>query len=580
MTRAQSLYNEIIAICVCIGIGLTMAMIPPVIWWTRDGQPVHLADLDEVFYLAVGSQAYFNHPTYLSDPARVAGGKSLYPQLPLLPGVWISRVLGLGPVGIDLTWRILAGVTIPLGWYVLMRQFIARRWLAVALVAVMLTDGGLLGSSLFVRQTINFAKVVSGHAEALFAAVPTRIHREWRIATPALTMAYLLLHLWLTARARERPSLTHLVLSGIGFGLLFYVYPYYWTAAGAALVMALTLDTDHRRAYFWTGLIGGLIGLPRFVTDIAISRSNSSDWLVRSGKMVPVSRLAQIDVPIMASIIAMVALIWVWTRRRDLLHLWAMGVSGLLLYNHQVLTAIQIENFHWMYVFGPCLSLLLILMIAAALPERGRLARALIGGLLIVAGADVAQGIWLRAVEASRMYDTRDLMNSYVRYQQQRLGAGTAPLAPNAVIAGDHWFVDQAGIFENQRPLENYWVFLSSHIDGEEFDDRRALNAYLSGLDPSASAETLLKALGRLNWSGIPGDEDRRKGRRLIAFRRMEHALDAALDRFRVRYVSLPTDQVPPAYLGQGWDCLQQGPYWQLWERRAERQDPGASIAP
>ena len=45
---------------------------------------------DELFMLALGSQAYFNHPLYLSDPVLVSGGVSLFRQLPLLPGVWLA----------------------------------------------------------------------------------------------------------------------------------------------------------------------------------------------------------------------------------------------------------------------------------------------------------------------------------------------------------------------------------------------------------------------------------------------------------------------------------------------------------
>jgi hypothetical protein len=35
-----------------------------------------------------------------------------------------------------------------------------------------------------------------------------------------------------------------------------------------------------------------------------------------------------------------------------------------------------------------------------------------------------------------------------------------------------------------------------------------------------------------------------------------------------VRIVALQADRRPPKYLSKGWARLQDGPYWQVWERR------------
>ena len=50
-----------------------LSVLPHLVWWPTLGEPVWIADHDELFYLAVGAQSYFNHPTYPSDPVRVAG---------------------------------------------------------------------------------------------------------------------------------------------------------------------------------------------------------------------------------------------------------------------------------------------------------------------------------------------------------------------------------------------------------------------------------------------------------------------------------------------------------------------------
>ena len=542
-----------------------MALLPPLVWWPRVGQPVCIADHDEIYYLALGSQAYFNHPTYLSDPIFADGGISLYPTLPILPGVLISRALGLGPMGIDLAWRFLAGVSISLAWYVLARHYMKCRWVVVVMIAILLADGGILGSSLLVRQAINFAKVMTGRTGGLFVGLPL-IHREWRISTPALTMAFLLLHLWIVARARMLPTWPRVVLSGLSFGLLFYVYPYYWTAASGALLIALALDMGYRRVYFWTGLFGAVIGLPHVIADIMVKESAPADWLIRSGKMIFRPRLSDLDIPITGLIISLIGIYWVWMRCRDLIYVWALGASGLLLYNNQIATGLSIENYHWLYVWGPCLSFLLVVMAETLLSRDVKRGRPLFVFLLAIGITDVAAGITLRVLETLRNTTTQELLSGYRRFRDQRLAPGTARLTPNAVIAGDAQFVDYAAILENVRPLENYWAFLSPSISDAEWNRRKALNVYLG--DPSASEDELRIRLSGVNWSGTRSDEARRISDRLLVFRTVERELGSNLNRYAIRYVALPADQLPPAYLERGWVCLQKGPSWQLWERR------------
>ena len=195
--------GEILPIAACIIVGLAMALLPAIIQWFKLGYLIWIGNGDELFMLALGSQAYFNHPAYLSDPVLVSGGASLFRQLPLLPGVWMAWILGLGPLGIDVCWRILAGLSLAVTWYLLIRQLVPRPWVVAALVIVMLVDVGLLSASLFVRQVQLLTSVLKRSPN------PTGgdfFHAEWRFATPALTMAYLLLNLWLVTRARRTPT--------------------------------------------------------------------------------------------------------------------------------------------------------------------------------------------------------------------------------------------------------------------------------------------------------------------------------------------------------------------------------------
>jgi hypothetical protein len=564
MTPGQRREWAPLVLCVCVG--LSMVFLPNLLWWPRLGEPVCIDHHDEMFYLAVGSQAYFNHPTYLSDPTLATGGSSLYRQLPLLPGVLIARAFGIGPIGIDLVWRLLAGASIPLGWYMLARHYIRRPWIVLGVASMLMTDHGVLGGNLLLRQGSTCLKVMRGRLEDLFTA--EMIHLEWRFATPALTMAYYLLHLWLLARAREHPTRLRLLLSGLGFGLLFHVYPFYWTAAGGALILSLALDAGHRHVYLWTGTIGGLIGLPRIIGDVMLKRSTSADWLIRSGKFLTVPLGSHYPIPLVGTLVALIGFVWVFTRRRDLIPLWATGASGLALFNHHAFTGIMIENYHWMYVWGPALALLALLMVVPPLVEHGRWGKAASACLVVILALDMAAGYWLRAFEARRNPSTIDRLTQYRHYRDQRLTADIARFPSNATVAGDVSFVDFAVIFENQRPLDNYWVFLSPYCTDAEWDRRKALNYYLSGVDPSDSEESLRKTLGSWNWTTDRADEERRVTRRLAEFRAVERDLDVLLDRYDVRIVALQADRRPPKYLSKGWARLQDGPYWQVWERR------------
>ena len=61
------------------------------------------------------------------------------------------------------------------------------------------------------------------------------------------------------------------------------------------------LDAGHRRAYFHTGWIGGLIGLPAIVAG-AMLKKGPSDWLLRTDNFLPIARLSELEFPKLALI--------------------------------------------------------------------------------------------------------------------------------------------------------------------------------------------------------------------------------------------------------------------------------------
>jgi hypothetical protein len=528
----------------------------------------------------MASQSYFNHPLYLSDPALPSGGNNLYPELPLIPGAWIARALNLGPVGIDYVWRFLAGLTVPLVWYLLIRSVAPRPWLAALLVIPLLADGGMLGGNLVLRQLVNTLRVLTDTADGLFQSKPF-LHRQWRLATPALTMAYLAFYIWLLLQARKQPTPKRVAAAGLAFGTLFYVYPYYWTAVGLALVLGLVADAGYRRVHLAIGMIGGLAGLPRIVFDVMLKNSTSSDWLTRFNKFVPVPRFHDLLLPKIALIILALSLIWVWTRRRDLLPIWLLAFAGLALNNQHLATGLELENYHWMYVWGPCVSLLVLLAVASAVSRAGRWERLALVGLAALVLADAAMGLGLRAAEARRSPESIELTTGARQYQIQRLDSKTPPLAPNSLVAGDRLFLDMAGWLENQRPLDNYWVFLSPSVTNEELDLRVALNSYLLGTDRQTFMARLDQDLADEHtahpWRD-PSMAQRRRDERLAAYNAVTANPPAALNRLGVRYLALTPPQPGPPDLQASWTRLQDGPAWSIWERRPDADAVATTI--
>jgi hypothetical protein len=565
------LRRELAPLAVCVAIGLAMALLPPLVRWIKTGHPIWIGNGDELFMLALGSGGYFNHPGYLTDPVLVSGGTSLFRQLPLLPGVWVATALSLGTVGIDNCWRILAGVSLAVTWYGLIRQFVKSRWIAAGLAIILLSDSGLLGAGILFRQTQAFYRLLHSSPN-LFSG--EFLHPEWRVATPALTMAYLLLHLWLVMHARGKPRPVAVTLSGLSFALLFHVYPYFWTAATAALVLAFLIDRGHREVYLGTALVGVPLGSLRIYWDLDLKRSTAADWLIRSDKFVQVSRFTDLKPPIVATLVVLVGLIWVWQKRRDALYLWTMALAGLVLFKSHLITGRDIENYHWYYVWGPCCSLLLLLMAVSAVQHDGSGAGLAHLVVIAIALADAATGLCLRVAEALKAPAALILVEKCVEYQAQRIESDVPQLTPRATAAGDHHFMNFATILENQRPLDNYWVFLSPQVTDAEWYQRSALNGYLLGQDRAGfEAEkraTFLTTTGQ-GWG--PWKRDLADGQR-----RFQSLLDAydttvenplpVLDRFGVRYVGLPASRDPPNYLlREHWIRLQDGPFWQVWER-------------
>src|SRR5262249_52748018 len=170
--RSKAWPGECLAAGVCTLIGVSLAVLPHLLWWPELGTPVWIADNDDLLYLSYAGQAYDNHPAKLGDPILVTGGTGMYPWLQLGPGVLLGKAFGLGPMAVSLIWRAWAGLSIALAWYLVIRAYVSGPFWAAVVVAGLLADIGLLTGHLLVKQFVVLYHLLSGQYPELLAGKP------------------------------------------------------------------------------------------------------------------------------------------------------------------------------------------------------------------------------------------------------------------------------------------------------------------------------------------------------------------------------------------------------------------------
>ncbi len=476
--------DDFIAASLAAIIGIILSLMPHILGFLKTGNPVSFADNDDLLYLAYATNAYHNHPLYLSDPVLLEGGSSIYPWLQFIPGVLITKLLGLSPIYINIIWRLWAGISISITWYLVTSLYLKNRWAALGSTIILMTDIRVNTCWLIYQHFMTATKIVMGNSGTLLQASP-QLLIQWRIITPGMSLAYLLLHIWLFYLALTKPTRKRIILASVSFGLLFYIYFYFWTSATLALLIGMLIDTRNRKTYFSVGILGVLLGLPQVVINAIIKAQSNQEWLPRTDNFLPISHFSELLLPLLALCLVCVTFVWVILRRKELIHIWSLAASAILLTNHQVVTGLQIQNFHWSYCYGPLLSLLFILMFIEFTSIIQLWRKPLIIAGIALTSLYLTTGIWLRFVEVTQTKESVQLTSNYHKYNHQRFAQSSVKLEPRSVVAGEQEFVEFAVMTENQRPLSGYTVNLSPAVDNAEWDERIALNDYLQGLNCS-----------------------------------------------------------------------------------------------
>jgi hypothetical protein len=562
-------FASVSSIAAVLAAGFAGSFLPYLLWWSKTGHFVYIADKDNQYYLQLASRLYYGNLFSLRDPL-LPHGVTMYQSLQFVPAVLLARILGLPALEVNAVWHLWAAIALPLTFYFVFFQWLRRPWATALCAIVMLFDCGALAVEPFFIQFVRLYQAAVGHLPVQYDGQD--LLTQWRIVDPAVGTPLLLFQVFSVSSVVERPKDRRLlVAAGISTALLFYTWFYFWTAAVGALSIALTVDRSARRTYAKILWIGVIAGLPAIVEGLIVKPLFNAEALHRIGFFAPVPPLSFFLLPKVALLALLVTGISIWLKpNRQGLYLWCLALAALTLSNNHIVLGMDLRAGHWRYVWGTSLSILVLLMVVQFSLNRFRASpRALVIFASAALFIEISAGTTLRAIEVDRSLSATFILNGYQKFVSWAPWRVPQLLSVNAVIAGDEEFCDLASTVSEVRPLAGYAAFLSLGIDDREWESREALNAYLGGFseqDFRSKASAMGKSYG---WgqSADPQIGATVEAGMMREFARMKGDPRPGIKAFGVRYVALQTARPDPDYLKRGWTLLEAGPYWRLWRK-------------
>ncbi|MFO0951982.1 MAG: hypothetical protein U0835_12680 [Isosphaeraceae bacterium] len=545
--------------------GVALSLTPLLVRWLKTGDAMYLADGDQLLYMAWSREIITRGVWSLCDGVNRQSGPMMHPWALFVPVAQVARALGAGILGLTVVWRVPAGFGVALGLLAAVFPAVRDRRVALGVAALLLFDAGLMFGQPVIRQLDVLYSALAQPAR-YFSGTP-RAMAHLRVVPPSLAFPFLLAMQGLAMHARATGSRRAAVGAGVLLGLLIHLYLYFWTVAVGGLMVALVLDPKGRRGYAWILGVGLAIGFPAILANARVKASTPPDWLNRTEKFVPIARFQELLVPkVMIGLWALCAPV-VFLRRRELTPLWCTVGAGLVCTNHQVVSRLQIENFHWLVPAGTLCSVLLWAIAAPWLFEpEGRAPRLRLLALLVA--AQVGLGFYLRVQETVRPPETYRYMHLYEEFRSDSL---TIP--PGAVLGGTPDPVLLSSALGEAYPLAGKLVEYSAPIKDDEFDERLMLNLYLIGLTRDQALAEVAKPPGTLSWESLAVHSEtvakEQEARRRSLIERIWPDPAPVAARYGLSHVILPADAPDPTptlqKIGPTRRVLR-GKHWQLWQ--------------
>jgi len=566
-----------VALAALAASGVALAVLPHAAAWVGQGSLNYVADGDQILYMAWSREALRRGVWHMADAVHRRPGPMMHPWPLFVPSALLAHALGLDVRGLEVLWRSVGGAGVALGLYAAVRPVTSGRRLALAAAALLLFDAGFLFGRPLLRG-LEILAAVAARDGRYFDGVPM-VMAHLRVVPPALALPFLLVHYAFVLRARRGGGRLDAVAAGLTFGALFYVYFYFWSAVLAGAALAAVLDARGRRLYVVVLGLGLAVGLPAVLAGSAVKASAPPDWLLRTDKFVPIGHFREWLVPKLPLGLWLVTAPWVFRGRRDLCYLWCCAGAGFCCLNQQLVTGLQIENYHWIMAAGPTLCLLLAALVlppAFGPGPRWAARRLLLAAL--VAG-QVTLGLGLRWAEATRTAQTH-------RWSRviDGLREDGDPVPAGSVVAGDPDGVMASAALGEVYPLAGKFVEYCAGVTDAELDERLMLNLYLSGLTREAARREASRPAGTLSWEAAATRSEplarAQRERRLALIDRVWADPAGPAARFGLTHVLLPASAASPGTalraVGPTRQVFQRR-HWQVWRVEPPAGLPDAS---
>jgi hypothetical protein len=555
-------------------LSLFLYLVPHAVAWRDTGSLSWAQTGDDVLYAGYGARAMNRRAWTVQDAAIADGGRVMYPWLIVMPGVILSRLLGLGPFDVLFSWRLIAALGMAAGFFFLFRQLKFSPWAAVLASLFLISDVNVLNHFLGWRQ-FKYAGPVLAQAY-LFDSVGLYywLHFFCRIITPGLNLPFLLFFLTVCLRAREKEQTTSWA-AGALLGTLFYVYFYFWTTAVGAVCLLALFDARHRKLYLSTLAIGLSLGLPALAWDFWVRSSLPKDWMERVSLFLWLNRVVSWREWVLG-LGLFSALAWL-AHRLGRLQLWkplfAAYLGSFLLCHLRDLTGLEIHNYHWTYAAQFLAAILMCALAYHGLVVRISGRAAVRWGLVGFLGLHYLVAVGVRVAEA-REGSRRDTMasldlGSLREFEKFRAANPASKLPPFLAIGGERDFQEWSLIYDDVAPLFVRAMHISPAVTAGEYEERNAFNAWLAGLTAEeylTERERILRDEAVFFGETIGTFVETRLNRERETFFKMSARAAELLGKYRIRYVVRKKERPRPNVPGFAFLPMPAAKTWNLWQ--------------
>lgn len=348
-------------------IGAVFSLAPQIKLWNSDLQEYHgiyaVNDLDEVAYAAylkslIDGKERRNAPyTGREDSKETPLEESLFSiqMLASYPIAFVARVSGLSISGAFVLEAVLYGGLTGLAVFWLFALLFEAPWPAFVGVVVVLSAGALAAGQGSIVREISPESIYYG------IAFPFARRSVPLTGFPALFVFFG--SAWLSLRSDDlRRRTAYTIAATIAFAFLVFSYFYLWTTAAAWLfilgVLILAIRPPEYRKYFsrMFVLASGMIIILLPYAFLLAGRSKTMDkvQLLASTRALDLFRPPELlGIAVAVGIVVLAVVKWAAFSDKKVLFCLSLALTGILVFNQQVLTGRSLQPVHYqLYVIN------------------------------------------------------------------------------------------------------------------------------------------------------------------------------------------------------------------------------------